>query len=46
MAGRLEVRTGRLVRQAGSESRKARVKTGRTKTAIREKAGAQKKYAG
>jgi hypothetical protein len=31
VAGRLEVRAGRMVRQAGTESRKeARVKTGRT----------------
>ena len=30
VVGRLEVRAGRLVRQAGSESRQARVTTGRT----------------
>ena len=45
MAGVLEVRAGRMGRQAGSESRQARVKTGRTsKTEMRgEKAGALQK---
>jgi hypothetical protein len=30
VAGRLEVRAGSMVKPAGSESRQARVKTGRT----------------
>ena len=38
VAGRLKGRAGRMIRQAGSESGQARVKTGRTrKMAIRKK---------
>jgi hypothetical protein len=38
VAGRLEVRAGSMVRQTGSESRQAGVKTGRTsKREIRKK---------
>jgi hypothetical protein len=45
VAGRLEVRAGRMVRQAGSESGQASVKTGRTrKREIRK--SRRKKHAG
>ena len=43
VAGRLEVRAGSMVRQTGSESRQARVKTGRTSKRERRKSRSMEK---
>jgi hypothetical protein len=46
VAGRPEVRAGSMVRQAGPESRQARVKTGRTSKREISKSRRTEKHAG